>query len=117
MWGLCITSAHGLGDDSEGHPRHCWSLSLSALMSPSVPASRVMCAALQAPSEGSPPHRGLLFTGNMVCIAGPELGLMLGTCGVEKHFTMGNGPDSARREEVPSAGPFGLGVRFQRSLF
>lgn len=117
VWGLCIPSAHGLGDNSEGRPRHCWSLSLSALMPPSVPASRVMCAALRAPLEGPPPHRGLLFTGSMVCTTGPELGLMLGTCGVEKHFTMGNGLDSARREEVPSAGLFGLRVRFQRSLF
>ena len=44
--GLCMPSVHGLGDDSEDHPRHCWSLSLSTPMPPSAPGSSVMCAAV-----------------------------------------------------------------------
>ena len=66
--GLCMPPVRGLGDDSEDHPRHCWSLSLSTLLPPSVPGSSVMCAALLVPlggvgGGGAQPHRGSFSPG------------------------------------------------------
>lgn len=75
MGGLFVPSARGLGEDSEGHPRHCLGLSLMALLSSTVPVSSVMCPASLAPLDGPLASHRAPFSGKTTCTTG--LGLQL----------------------------------------